>query len=101
MTHARRFSLTLLLVLGSVWALLLVLGGAWLLGAAPAVWSWPDAHALRTSGLCAIAAGQLVFLAFVADRLFPGVSRRLVLCTQVPLCVVLFAGLGVLAWNFA
>jgi hypothetical protein len=100
-THARRFSLTLLLVMGLAWSLLLGLGGAWLLGAAPAMWSWPGGDTLRAAGLCSIVAGQLVFLAFVADRVFPRVSRRLVLCTEVPLCVVLFAGLGVLVWTLA
>lgn len=50
-------------------------------------------------GLTAVAAGLLVFMCLVADRLFPRASRRVVWWGEIAMCVVLFAGLAWLGFR--
>ncbi len=99
---ARSLSLTLLMLAGVPWATGWTLLGLWLLGFAGA-----DVHlggttvalapAVRwAAGLTALAAGQLVFLCFVADRVYPAAHKVLVWPLELALCATIFLGLAVL-----
>lgn len=79
------------------WAVLMVVGGLWLLtGGTSAVLALsmnePGAvlGVVQVGGVFWIAAGQLLFMSLVADRLFPWASRRLVASFEVVTSVVLF-----------
>ncbi|MEM9066738.1 MAG: hypothetical protein AAGB51_14760 [Planctomycetota bacterium] len=91
MQLTRRLTLTLLLAVALPWAVLMTVGGLWLLmpGAAPAVLGDMPRAVL---GVTAVAAGQLVFMCLVADRIFPGAERRTVWWIECFTCVVLFGG---------
>ncbi|GJM19025.1 MAG: hypothetical protein DHS20C14_12380 [Phycisphaeraceae bacterium] len=99
MTTARRLSLTLVVALGLAWSLLLALGGAWVLGTGHALWGESWAPLTRSAGAAGMLGGTLVFLTCVADRVYPSASRRLVLLAEVPVCVFLFVGIGVVVWS--
>ena len=93
-TAAHRASLVFLALTGGAWALVLGIGGAWLLAAGHAVLGSTHAGVIHAGGWTALTAAVLVFTTCVADRVVPGVSRRLVLCTEVPLCVLVVIGMG-------
>jgi uncharacterized membrane protein YphA (DoxX/SURF4 family) len=48
-----------------------------------------------SAGLALVAAGNVVFLAGVADRAFRNASKPLVAWLELLSCVILFSGLGV------
>jgi len=80
------------------WAGLMGVGGLWLLtGGTSAVIALslrePGAMlgVVQVGGVFWVAAGQLLFMSLVADRLFPKASRRLVAPFEVVTSVVLFA----------
>lgn len=98
MTTARKLSMSLVVALGVVWSLLLAFGGAWLAGNGHAVWGASLAQITRIGGLVGVLAGMVVFLVCVADRVFPRASRKVTLAAEVPLCVMLFVGIGVMVW---
>lgn len=73
---ARRLSLGCVIAVGAVWAACLVIGGLWFVfdlsrAIPPAGWG------VVVVGLGFIAAGEFVFLALVADKLFPRMGRRM------------------------
>lgn len=76
MRVTRNTSLGMLVALGLPWAACWVIGGLWLVfdlsRAIPAA-RW----VVVIAGIGAIAAGQLVFLVTVADKLLPRVGRRI------------------------
>lgn len=76
-------------ILLAAWSILLVLWGLWsvLVGAA----RWPGFSAeLTTAGVASIAAGHVVFLACVAERIFPRANRNVVLWMEMLSCAVFF-----------
>jgi len=89
----------LLLVISALpWAAGWVMLGTWLL-IQPAGSAGSDAEGAVlpdvtrwTLGVTSIAAGQLVFMCFVADRVFPGAARTPVWVTEIGTCAVLFIG---------
>jgi len=101
MPSPRALTLTLLALLGLAWSLTLALGGVWLFAGAPPAWGGLGEGARRVTGVTAFVAGNLVFLTCVADRIVPGVGRKLSLPSEVLLCGLLFAGLLATAWRLA
>ncbi len=91
--------MSLVVALGVTWSLLLALGGAWLAGNGHAVWGASLAQITRVGGAVGVMAGALVFLVCVADRVFPRTNRAVMLATEVPLCIMLFIGIGVMVWT--
>jgi len=66
-----------LLLCATVWAASLVVLGSWFWLEGPM--TWPVAAVpCRVAGLTLTGAGQLIFLCFVADRVFPHAPRRVV-----------------------
>ncbi|GAB4383073.1 MAG: hypothetical protein Kow0022_01980 [Phycisphaerales bacterium] len=77
------------IILLAAWSILLVLWGLWsvLVGSV----RWPGFSAeLTTAGVASIAAGHVVFLACVADRIFPRANRSVVLWMEILSCAVFF-----------
>ncbi|MFG0305979.1 MAG: hypothetical protein ACF8Q5_07160 [Phycisphaerales bacterium JB040] len=102
MESTRRVWLVLLVAVAGAWSVSLVAGGAWLMGwdglLAGGEEPAPVRLGRRSVGALGVAGGQLVFLCLVADRVFPGASRRLRWCLELLLCGgVLGALLGVVA----
>ncbi|MEO0483011.1 MAG: hypothetical protein AAF138_05265 [Planctomycetota bacterium] len=65
----------------TLWAASLAVLGSWFWLEGPS--AWPVAAELcRVAGWTISAAGQLVFLCLVADRLFPNAPRRVVLAIE-------------------
>ena len=91
--------MSLVVALGLAWSLLLALGGAWLAGNGHAVWGGSFAQITRVGGTVGVLAGVLVFLVCVADRVYPRTSRAVMLTAEVPLCFMLFVGIGVMVWT--
>ncbi|MEO1583798.1 MAG: hypothetical protein AAFR96_04400 [Planctomycetota bacterium] len=95
----RRFSLTLLSVLATLWAVVLVVTG--LAVAVHGVPRWIDASSgvgtvgWRALGAAMFCGGQFVFMFMVADRLFPRATRRPV--TWVCEIGIVFIGMLALA----
>lgn len=97
----RRFSLGLVLLTATPWALLLAVAGVRLLEEGVAITALPGTERFSAAaGVTALAAGLLVFMCLVADRLLPGAHRALVLACELVCCVVLFAGFAWLAASF-
>lgn len=96
MRIARRYTLLLLAVSATPWALLLSVGGIWLLAVGAEAWAGM-AGACRTGGVASMAAGQLVFACLVADKCFPGADRRLVGWIEILTCAVLLISVMLLA----
>lgn len=102
MESTRRVWLVLLVVVAGVWSVSLAAGGAWVLGwdglLSGGTETAPVRLGRKSLGALGLAGGQLVFLCLVADRVFPGASRRLRWCLELMLCGgVLGALLGVAA----
>lgn len=76
MSLPRRISLVVLMLCATAWAAVWVMLGLWLILDGPRQAPLPAAASL-SAGLCAVSAGLIVFMCFVADRLFPAVGRRL------------------------
>ena len=96
----RPASLTILSLVATPWAAAMTLAGLWLLASAGRGDSGLSPVTRFVLGITALAAGQLVFMCLVADRLFPEANRRVVWWLEVFTCVVLFGGvawLGALA----
>jgi len=87
---ARSASLTVFTALATMWAGVLVVLGMWVMFSLsqrmPVL-----APVLQSGGLAAVAGGQFVFMAWVADRLLPGAARRVVGPLEV-LCFLVFVG---------
>lgn len=97
----RRFSLGLVLLTATPWALLLAVAGVRLLEEGAAIVALPGAERVSAAaGMTALAAGMLVFMCLVADRLLPRANRTMVLGCELACCVVLFAGVAWLAGSF-
>ncbi|MEA5557614.1 hypothetical protein [Nodularia spumigena] len=89
-------SIILLSASATPWALLLTVAGLWLATIGASQWPSMSAPCLL-GGLASLAAGQFVFACLVADRVFPGADRRLVLGFEILTCVALLLGvLGVI-----
>ena len=90
--------LAILTPVATIWALGWGVLGFWLILRAPGMAELGGVGvkiplALRwIGGLTAIAAGQIVMMIFVADRLFPRAWRRLVLAGEVSVSLVLLVG---------
>jgi len=90
--------LAVLTPVATIWALGWGVLGFWLILRAPGMAELGGVGvkiplALRwIGGLTAIAAGQIVMMIFVADRLFPMAWRRLVLVGEVAVSLVLLVG---------
>ncbi|MBX3364055.1 MAG: hypothetical protein KF866_04755 [Phycisphaeraceae bacterium] len=99
---ARSISMTLLMLTGVPWATGWTLLGLWLLGFAGAHtelagFTLEMSPVIRVfAGVTALAAGQLVFLCFMADRVYPRASRWLVWPIELGLSLAMFLGLAVL-----
>lgn len=75
--------------LATAWSFLLVLGGLW--AALVGAFRWPSfAAALVAAGIASIAAGHVVFLACVAERIFPRANRTVVLWMEMISCATFF-----------
>lgn len=101
MPSPRTLTLVLVALLGLAWSLTLALGGLWFVAGAPPAWGGLDDATRRVTGATALVAGHLVFLTCVADRVTPGVARRVSLPSEVCLCALLFVGLVATAWRLA
>ena len=95
----RRFSLTILSLLASLWAGVLVVFGCLLFAQGMPDWLTTSTGiqptAWRLLGASIILGGQFVFMFMVADRIFPRASRRPV--TWICELAVALVGLAVLA----
>lgn len=98
---ARPISLVLLLASALPWATGWTLVGFWLLASGQET---PSILGVRvelpplvrwSAGLTAFCAGQLVFLCFVGDRVYPWAHQRMVAMVEVTLCLAMFLGLAV------
>ena len=88
--NARRaMSLGARVACGTAWAMCLtVLGLSLMLDGPPVSWMGANRGAWVLLGLASAAAGVLVFMAMVADRLVPHVGRRM---TMFPIEMAMFA----------
>jgi hypothetical protein len=84
------------IVSGLAWATALSLAGLWLFFALAPVNPDSLGPLLRTTGVIALVAGQLVFLVCVNDRLFPGVHRLVQGGVEMTACGALLVGFIVL-----
>jgi hypothetical protein len=102
MRRAARIKLVVRVTLATGWAGLLVVAGVWALtdglSALPLAADSPLRLAWRMGGITAIAMGQLVFSALVADRLFPHANGWLCGGLQCLAAVGFLAGLVVLGY---
>lgn len=88
--HARpRISEFALVGLATGWSFSLVLAGLWsvVTGATRAMGFSVE---LVSAGLGALAAGHVVFLSCVAERIFPHANRTIVLWMEMISCVIFF-----------
>ncbi len=91
----RWLSIALLIFAAGLWSLALGVLGVWFIaedhsGLLASPWiSW-------SAGIAALCAGQLVFLACVADRVFPSVHSRVRSVAQMGNVVILIGSAGVL-----
>lgn len=76
MSLPRKISLAVLALSATAWAALLVMLGLWLVLDCPRTTVRAEARCIL-SGLASIAAGTVLFMIVVADRLFPSVVRRM------------------------
>lgn len=96
----RSASLILLVLVATPWAVVLAAYGlSLLLDASPSLPGFRPAG--LAGGVTVFAAGQLVFSACVADRLFPRASRGLVWWMEIVTCGLLFAGCAFLMLSVA
>ncbi|MEM1329223.1 MAG: hypothetical protein AAGG07_01550 [Planctomycetota bacterium] len=87
----RGFSLSLVVLTATPWAAVMIVGGLWVLLSPDA--SRALAPILRFAlGVTGIAAGQLVFLCLVADRVFPMAHRRMVWWFEIFSSMIVFGG---------
>lgn len=92
--HAkRRISLALLVSVAAPWAALLAVSGLSLLFAGPRLAALGETPRI-VLGLAAWAAGQLVFMCLIADRLFPLASRRAVWWIEIFTSTLMIASLA-------
>ncbi len=98
MRVSRTTSAALVVATAMPWAVLMVVGGIWLLtrGTAAVIaltLREPGSMlgVVQVGGVFWLAAGQLLFMSLVADRLFPRASRRLVAPFEIVTTVVLFS----------
>lgn len=93
----RRLTLALSVAIAAPWSLSLSVAGLWLLTTRSI--PWPSGVAITAfAGVTLLAAGQLVFLVFVADRLFPSAGKRVGPWLEAPISLVVIVGsLGLLA----
>ena len=90
-TRSRKADVVLV-VAATGWSLSLVIAGFASLVASE---RWPSfSPTILSIGLAALAAGNLVFLAGVADRAFRGASKPLVAWLELLSCMIFFAGLA-------
>ncbi|RMH11795.1 MAG: hypothetical protein D6695_08340 [Planctomycetota bacterium] len=76
--------------LATVWSFSLMLAGLW--SAVVGSGRWPAfSTALWAAGIAAIAAGHVVFLACVAERIFPNANRNIVLWMEMVSCATFVA----------
>ena len=88
MSLARTMSLGARVVCGTAWAMCLtVLGLSLMLDGPPAMWIAGHRGSWTCLGAASCAAGLLVFMAMVADRLVPHIGRRM---TMFPLEMSMF-----------
>ncbi|MDX2118053.1 MAG: hypothetical protein SFY96_07725 [Planctomycetota bacterium] len=89
--------MTVFTALATLWAGLLVVLGMWVMFSLsqrmPLL-----APVLQCGGLAAVAGGQFVFMAWVADRLLPGAARRVVGPLEVFSFLVFVGGLIGTVW---
>lgn len=85
-----RISEFVLVGIATGWSFSLVLAGIWsvVTGAARGTGFSVE---LVSAGMGAIAAGHVVFLACVAERIFPRANRTIVLWMEMISCVIFFA----------
>lgn len=99
MAWTRRLSLVTLYSAVVLWAMCLTMVGFWLL-LHPPVDLIPARPVLRSGGLAALAAGQLLFMLMVADRLFPNAHPRLVWALEMLGVMTLTSGLLAFVYLF-
>lgn len=93
----RAVSLGLVTLVATPWAAALTIGGLWLCMEGTA--RWPAfAEVVLVSGVTLAAAGQHVFLACVADRIFPAGARFLGPWIELPICLIVLLGAGAMVW---
>lgn len=105
MRTSPRVSRMLLIAASLPWAAAWVVLGLWLIAEPTPGIASSGAMVLPpmlrwTVGITSIAAGQLVFMCFVADRIFPGASRAAVWTAEIATCGVVFLGVLVLLGLF-
>jgi len=90
-----------LVVLGVMWAMLLTGAGMFLLSLNTRLGGWTASgwlsatSALRSGiAVAAIAGGQFIFMALVADRLFPRASKRVVIVAELAALAAFVLGLA-------
>jgi hypothetical protein len=76
MGRSRRITLAALVMLATAWAACMVVLGLWLIGQGWRHLPMPRAMSAM-SGVASLSAGLFIFMAAVADRVVPGVGRRL------------------------
>lgn len=75
MSLSRTVSLGVLTAIASAWAVCLTVPGLWLMVETPRIFLFDPFDSFLAGVLC-IAMGNFVFMAFVADRMFPSVMKR-------------------------
>lgn len=75
--------------LSTAWSFSLVLGGFWALVRGWSHWSGMGG-ALVAAGVAAVAAGHVVFLSCVAERIFPRANPNVVLWMEMISCATFF-----------
>jgi hypothetical protein len=93
----QRIGLGVRVVAAASWAWLMVMCGWWAILSGPH--EWPIFRGVSLlSGLTMAAGGQLVFMVLVADRVFPGASRRMMLALELVSFLAFLSGLGAVLW---
>lgn len=96
----QRIGLSVRVLAAAAWAWLMVVCGWWAILSGPL--EWPILRGMSLlSGLTMAAGGQLVFMVLVADRVFPGASRRMMLGLELVSFLAFLAGLGAVLWALA
>lgn len=85
------------MVAAAAWAWLMVVCGWWAVLSGPREWPILKGVCLL-AGVTMAAGGQLVFMVLVADRVFPGASRRLMLGLELASFLAFLGGLGAVLW---
>jgi hypothetical protein len=88
---SRRFSLAALVLLATAWAACMVIAGLWLMGQGARHLPMPRGMAVLC-GLTSLAGGLFIFMVAVADRVVPGVGRRLSMWPLEMLTALVMAG---------